>query len=50
MKRLLFDTGIAGDYLNRRRGVYERARDEVARGNPIGIGFIGDDPRWGKRP
>jgi tRNA(fMet)-specific endonuclease VapC len=39
MKRLLLDTGTAGDYINRRRGVYERAREEVARGNRIGIGM-----------
>src|SRR3954467_10105029 len=39
MKRFLLDTGIAGDYLYRRRGVYERAREEVARGNRIGIGI-----------
>jgi len=38
MKRFLLDTGIAGDYIDRRRGVFERAREEVARGNRIGIG------------
>ncbi len=37
MRRYLLDTGIAGEFLDRRRGVYERARDEVARGNRIGI-------------
>lgn len=37
MRRYLFDTGTASDYINRRRGVFERARDEVARGNRIGI-------------
>jgi len=37
MKRCLLDTGIAGDYIHRRRGVYERAREEAARGNRIGI-------------
>jgi tRNA(fMet)-specific endonuclease VapC len=39
MRRCLFDTGIAGDYVNRRHGVWERAREEVARGNRIGIGM-----------
>lgn len=37
MKRFLFDTGIAGGYLNRRHGIYERSREEVLRGNRIGI-------------
>jgi tRNA(fMet)-specific endonuclease VapC len=39
MRRFLLDTGIAGDFINRRRGVFERARDEVRRGNPVGIGM-----------
>jgi tRNA(fMet)-specific endonuclease VapC len=39
MKRFLFDSGIASDYLNRRHGVFERARAEVANGNHIGIGL-----------
>jgi tRNA(fMet)-specific endonuclease VapC len=39
MRRYLFDTGIASDYLNRRNGVYERAREEIGRGNRIGIGI-----------
>jgi tRNA(fMet)-specific endonuclease VapC len=38
MTRFLMDTGIASDYLNRRHGVYDRARTEVSRGNPMGIG------------
>lgn len=38
MRRFLLDTGIAGLYLDRKRGVYERAREEVTRGNRIGIG------------
>ena len=38
MRRYLLDTGIVGDYLNRRNGVYERARMEAARGNRVGIG------------
>ena len=36
MKRYLLDTGIASDYVNRRRGVYERAREARARGDRIG--------------
>ncbi len=39
MRRFLLDTGIAGDFINRRRGVYEHARHEVARGNRVGIGI-----------
>jgi predicted nucleic acid-binding protein len=38
MTPFLCDSGIASDYLNRRHGVYERAREEVAKGNPVGIG------------
>ena len=38
MTRFLMDTGIASDYLNQRHGVYDRARTEVSRGNPMGIG------------
>lgn len=37
MKRFLLDTGIAGHYIAHRCGVFERAREEVARGNRIGI-------------
>jgi tRNA(fMet)-specific endonuclease VapC len=37
MRRYLLDTGIASDYINRRNNVFERAREEVARGNRIGI-------------
>jgi hypothetical protein len=36
--RFLLDTNMAGHYLNRRHGVFDRARIEVAKGNPIGIG------------
>ena len=36
--RFLLDTNMAGHYINRRRGVFDRARIEVANGNPIGIG------------
>jgi tRNA(fMet)-specific endonuclease VapC len=39
MRRFLLDTGIAGDYIARRRGVYERAREAVARGDRVGIGM-----------
>jgi tRNA(fMet)-specific endonuclease VapC len=38
MRRFLLDTGIAGDFINRRRGIFERAHHEVSRGNPVGIG------------
>ncbi len=37
MRRFLFDTGIAGKFINRRDGVYERAVVEVSNGNVIGI-------------
>lgn len=37
MRRYLFDTGTASDYVHRRHGVYERAREEATRGNRIGI-------------
>lgn len=37
MRRFLFDTGIAGCYIDRRRGVFERARSESSLGNWIGI-------------
>jgi tRNA(fMet)-specific endonuclease VapC len=38
MRCYLPDTGIAGLYIDRKRGVYERARAEVAKGNRVGIG------------
>lgn len=38
MTRFLLDTGIASDYINRRWGVFERARQAVANGDRIGIG------------
>lgn len=38
MKRYLLDTGIAGDLINGRFGVPLRVKDEVRRGNRIGIG------------
>ena len=37
MKRYLLDTGIAGCYIDRRRGVFERAQTEIRLGNWIGI-------------
>jgi len=37
VRRFLLDTGQAGDYIDRRRGVHERARAEVLRGNRVGI-------------
>jgi tRNA(fMet)-specific endonuclease VapC len=36
--RFLLDTGSAGDYIHRRRGVYERARVAIMAGHRIGIG------------
>lgn len=37
MKRFILDTGIAGLYLDRKRGVFERAEAENANGNRLGI-------------
>lgn len=37
MRRFLLDTGIAGKFINRRDGVYERGLTEQALGNRIGI-------------
>ena len=39
MTRFLLDTGCAGDYIHRRRGVYERAREAVKAGDRLGIGL-----------
>ncbi len=39
MTRFLLDTGIAGDFIDRRRGVFERGRAETTNGNTIGIGM-----------
>ena len=39
MTRFLLDTGTAGDYIHRRRGVYERAREAVTAGHRVGIGL-----------
>jgi tRNA(fMet)-specific endonuclease VapC len=37
MMRFLLDTGIAGKFINRRDGVYERSLEEQVRGNRTGI-------------
>lgn len=37
MTRYLLDTGSAGDYINGRRGVYERARAVALDGHRVGI-------------
>ncbi len=37
MRRFVLDTGIAGLYLDRKRGVYERAAAEVLKGNRVGV-------------
>lgn len=37
MTRFILDTGIAGLYLDRKRGVFERAELEVSKGNRVGI-------------
>lgn len=37
MTRFLLDTGSAGDYIHRRRGLYERARSAVTSGHRLGI-------------
>jgi tRNA(fMet)-specific endonuclease VapC len=39
MTRFLLDTGSAGGYVHRRRGVYERAREAIKAGHRIGIGL-----------
>lgn len=38
MKRYLFDTGSAADYINRRGGIYRRARQVHAQGVRLGLG------------
>ncbi len=38
MTRYLLDSGILGDYITRRNGVYEHALAEKRRGNRIGTG------------
>ena len=44
MRRFILDTGIAGLYLDRKRGVFERAAAEVAAGNRVGVAgpVVGD--------
>ena len=37
MRRYLLDTGPASDFVNRRRAVYERARQAARDGNRVGI-------------
>jgi tRNA(fMet)-specific endonuclease VapC len=37
MRRFLLDTGIVGDYVNHRKGVYEHAQEVLATGGRIGI-------------
>jgi tRNA(fMet)-specific endonuclease VapC len=37
MKRLMLDTGVASDYIDRRRDVWERARGVAQQGIKIGI-------------
>jgi tRNA(fMet)-specific endonuclease VapC len=39
MTRFLLDTGSAGDYIHRRAGVYERAREAIKGGDRVGIGL-----------
>ena len=38
MTRYLLDSGIASDFINRRHGVFERARAETSQGHRVGIG------------
>lgn len=37
MTRFLMDTGIASDYINRRRGVYEKAKQALLAGDRVGV-------------
>ncbi|WP_205679009.1 type II toxin-antitoxin system VapC family toxin [Aquisphaera insulae] len=37
MRRFILDTGITGLYLDRKRGVFERAAAEVVAGNRVGV-------------
>lgn len=36
MKRILLDSGILSDYVNRRRGIPDKIRDHVSRGIRVG--------------
>jgi hypothetical protein len=38
MTRFVLDSGIVSDYIDRRNGVYDRARAEVSNGSPVGVG------------
>ena len=38
MRRYLLDTGIAADYIDRRNGVFERARARAKAGGTLGLG------------
>ena len=46
MKRYLLDTGIEADYLNRRGGVYTRARQAFSEGARLGLGAPGLGELW----
>ena len=37
MRRYLFDTGVASNFVQRREQVFEKAKSEIANGNRIGI-------------
>jgi tRNA(fMet)-specific endonuclease VapC len=39
MMRFLLDTGSAADYIHRRQGVYQRAREVMRHGGRVGIGL-----------
>jgi tRNA(fMet)-specific endonuclease VapC len=39
MTRFLLDTGSAGDYIHRRRRIYERARAAIKAGDRVGVGL-----------
>jgi len=36
LKRILLDTGILSDYINKRRGVFERVREYTVKGIRVG--------------
>jgi tRNA(fMet)-specific endonuclease VapC len=55
MRRLMLDTGVAADYIFRRRDVYDRVRDAAARGIKVGIAmpavgelFAGAEHSWSR--
>ena len=41
MSRFILDTGIAGLYLDGKRGIFERTEFETARGHRVGIALPG---------